>query len=213
MARPFVRQYPRGELVVQLMGDGGPINQCGDTFMEHWLAGLDDADLNCNDRGAWDSTGAFPEKVAQQKPIARSIASSDDQSTLRDRRIAVIAVSALRDYLLHDQRPPVEQGRGLRGGSWEFTGSTDTTWDIAYHGYRWTDDLRFSGTGHFAVVLSGTSSIPDLFHWSVDLRVADSSERVGTLHLVTEHRFEHDARATITGTLYGRSIAVTAPAL
>jgi hypothetical protein len=80
-----------------------------------------------------------------------------------DRQIAVIAISALRDYLLHDQRPLVEEGPGLRGGSWRFTGSTETTWDVAYDQYRWTDDLNFSSAGHFAVVPSGTSSIPDLF--------------------------------------------------
>jgi hypothetical protein len=163
LAGPFVRQYPRGKLVIQLMGDAGPINQCGDTFMEQWLVGLDDADLSCNDRGACDATGTFAEKVAQQNPIARPIESSGDQSTRRDRQIAVIAISALRDYLLHDQRPLVEEGPGLRGGSWRFTGSTETTWDVAYDQYRWTDDLNFSGAGHFAVVPSGTSSIPDLF--------------------------------------------------
>jgi hypothetical protein len=129
------------------MGNPGPINQCGD-LMERWLVGLNGAALSCRDVGAWDSTGAFPERVGQQSPMAKPIKGSGDHSTLRDRQIAAIAVAVARGVLLHSGRPPTDHGRGLRGGTWRFNGGTDTSVDLAYHGIRWTRDLRFSGTAH-----------------------------------------------------------------
>jgi hypothetical protein len=206
LGRIVTRQYRNAHLVVQLMGDGGPINQCGD-LMHDWLIELDGEAVACPDAGARESMGVYPRVVAQQLPLAKPIVGAGDESTRWDRKLAAMSVAAARDWLIHSERPGTESGRGLRGGTWEITGGTENTADVAFDAIKWTRDVTMSGEFH----LLPFDQIK--LEWTADFEVDGPQGLAGTLHLAVSHRFEHDAKATITGEINGRAVAVVAPAL
>ena len=122
------------------MGDGGPINQCGD-LMHDWLIELDGEAVACPDAGARESMGVYPRVVAQQLPLAKPIVGAGDESTRWDRKLAAMSVAAARDWLIHSERPGTESGRGLRGGTWEITGGTENTADVAFDAVQACDAI------------------------------------------------------------------------
>ncbi|MBN9608437.1 MAG: hypothetical protein BGO26_19625 [Actinobacteria bacterium 69-20] len=188
-------------------------NDCARSIITRFFATLRPGDTRCaaNTQGQManpfgaatgrvqlQGVAAFP-ATAARAPTPRAMPGS--RGSVLDRKIAGVAESAVLDAVYHSARMTGTTGRGLHGGTYRVSHAAGAT-TFTLQGVRFTEDVAVSG----------------------DVRLDSANRLTAALTVVgprgTRGRFEVHATlwepdrpwATVTGSVAGRTIRVTAPA-
>lgn len=178
-------------------------SDCARTVMQRFIRTLRAGNTSCAKEPAFRPPAVpdFPLKAGQAAP-ARSRAG--DASTVRDRKVATIAVQAAIDAFLRSFRTPFPSGtvRGLRAGTVDYSYG-DGAGIHELHGVRFSRDVVVDGTmrwGYDAVM-------------TMTLTVDGPGGHDGMLEATGTYGFGEPYRDfRVTGEIGGRALAAKVPA-
>ncbi len=146
--------WPGSELVEVVNAEHTPATtaqfQCAAKLTQDFMKNLAQGDSSCAeqlDNVSFPARGDFPMTSDDTAPATVGDPSKDESTEL-DRKVAAAAVASASDgfrRLFSQQRG--REGPGLRGGTFEPNGGSDTTAGIKFTDLKFTEDVSVKGTG------------------------------------------------------------------
>ena len=168
-------------------------SRCASDVVRRFVRTLDPGDTSCAQTAypAVRTTDAFPRRLA-------GIRGTGDSGSVRQRRVVTAVSQTVGDVLPRWWANYSGAGRGLRGGTFAYSGSTHVKFRM--RGLRFVSDLPVTGRMHW-----------DRKTGKVVVRVHFSGAASGHLRL-RWNEFDADAQAIARGRVGGAPIRLTLPA-
>ncbi len=168
-------------------------SRCASGVVRRFVRTLDPGDTSCAQTAypAVRTTDAFPRRLA-------SVVAADGPGAARDRRVVAAVSQTVGDVFPRWWANYEGKGRGLRGGTFSYTGSTQVKFRL--RGLRFVRDLPVSGRMHW-----------DRKSGKVIARVHFTGSASGQLRLVW-NEYAADAQAVVRGSVGESRISLTLPA-
>jgi pimeloyl-ACP methyl ester carboxylesterase len=172
----------------------GDANNCASVLVLRLVATLRPGDTSCAARiPEIHTVPKFAQSAAELDPATPL---AENKGTTTDLQVAAAAVQSAGDAIARWWMNLSGSGAGLRGGTFQYSGSNATTFQL--HEYRWTNDVAVTGT-----MLWNANGVI-----SAHLSVSGPTGESGSLTISWPTTQTH-SQAMISGVLGGRTIAAT----